>query len=107
MFVRYFFLNGSLIEQFRKCIKISYTDSSSNGVTVSYDGVAIALIFQGGSLGCALYLINSTNYMFDAIKIIDKLTDYPVTISSENLSNTTFRFSWNTAVYGFNLIPLT
>ena len=100
-------LNGSLIERFRKCIKISYTDSSDNGVTVSYGGVAIALIFQGGSLGCALYLINSTNYTFDAIKIIDTLTSFPVTFSSENLSNATFRCSWNTAGYGFNLIPLT
>lgn len=96
-------LNGS----FKNCIKISYSDSSENGVKISYLGAAIALVCQGGSLGSALYFIHSTSYDFEAIKIVDTLTTYPLKFSSEDLSNGTFSCSWNTAGYVFKLIPLT
>lgn len=91
---------------FKNCIKISYSNSSENGVKISYLGSAIAIIHQAGVLGAALYFIYSTIYKFEAIKIIDTLTEYPLKFSSEDLSNGTFSCSWNIAGYKFRLISL-
>lgn len=95
-------LNGSLN---KKIDKIRY-DNSDKGVEISYFGAAFIVLYQGGSLGAAIYFINSTEYTFQHTKISDTFVDYKVTFSSVDRATGTFNIAWDIASYVTYLIPL-
>lgn len=95
-------INGSLN---KKIDKIRY-DNSDKGVEISYLGAAFIVLYQGGSLGAAIYFINSTEYTFQHTKISDTFVDYKVTFSSVDRATGTFNIAWDTASYVTYLIPL-
>ena len=95
-------LNGSLN---KKIDKIRY-DNSNKGVEISYLGAAFIVLYQGGSLGAAIYFVNSTSYVFSYTKISDTLANWKVTFSSVDKTTGTFNIAWNTASYVTYLIPL-
>ena len=95
-------LNGSLN---KKIDKIRY-DNSDKGVEISYFGAAFIVLYQGGSLGAAIYFINSTEYTFQHTKISDTFVNYKVTFSSVGRATGTFNIAWDTASYVTYLIPL-
>lgn len=95
-------LNGSLN---KKIDKIRY-DNSNKGVEISYLGSAFIVMYQGGSLGAAIYFINSTTYVFQYTKISDTLVNWKVTFSSVDKKTGTFNIAWDTASYVTYLIPL-
>lgn len=95
-------INGSLN---KKIDKIRY-DNSDKGVEISYFGAAFIVLYQGGSLGAAIYFINSTEYTFQHTKISDTFVNYKVTFSSVDRATGTFNIAWDTASYVTYLIPL-
>jgi len=89
----------------KKIDKIRY-DNSDKGVEISYLGAAFIVLYQGGSLGAAIYFVNSTSYVFSYTKISDTLANWKVTFSSVDKTTGTFNIAWNTASYVTYLIPL-
>lgn len=73
---------------------------------ISYLGSAFIVVYQGGSLGAAIYFVNSTEYIFEYTKISDTLIYYPVTFSSVDKNTGTFNIAWDTAQYAVILVPL-
>lgn len=106
-------IDGSLAKQVaelnsnlnKKIDKIRY-DNSNKGVEISYLGAAFIVLYQGGSLGAAIYFVNSTSYVFSYTKISDTLANWKVTFSSVDKTTGTFNIAWNTASYVTYLIPL-
>lgn len=106
-------LDGTLAKQIsdlnsnlnKKIDKIRY-DNSDKGVEISYLGAAFIVLYQGGSLGAAIYFVNSTSYVFSYTKISDTLANWKVTFSSVDKTTGTFNIAWNTATYVTYLIPL-
>ena len=95
-------LNGSLNGKIGKI----RCGNSDKGITITYFGIALVIIYQGGSLGGALYVIHSTKYIFEYSKIFDSLSAYKVTFSSVDLETGTFKIEWSIAGYSTYLIPL-
>ena len=73
---------------------------------ISYLGAAFIVLYQGGSLGAAIYFVNSTQYVFSYTKISDTLANWKVTFSSVDKTTGTFNIAWDTASYVTYLIPL-
>ena len=96
-------INGSLDHK----IGVSQTFYNVIGVTIEYKGVCLILISQDGALGTALYLVVSTDYIFQSHKLVDSLSSFPIAFSSIDRKTGAFTIKWATAEYDVQIIPLT